>query len=35
MVKGDTWESRENLENTHDLLKEFEQEYSRDNREVR
>jgi len=34
-VEGDTWESRENLQNAGDLLKEFEEEYGRDNREVR
>ena len=31
----DTWESRENLQNAGDLLREFEEEYSRDGREVR
>ena len=35
MAEGDTWESRENLENTGDILREFEEEYNRDNREVR
>ena len=35
MAEGDTWESRENLENMEDLLKEFEEEYSRNNREIR
>ena len=34
-AKGDIWKSRENLENIGDLLKEFEEEYSRNNREVR
>jgi len=34
-VEGDTWESRENLQNAGDLLREFEEEYRRDNREVR
>ena len=34
-VEGDTWESRENLQNAGDLLREFKEEYSRDNREVR
>jgi len=34
-AEGDTWESRENLQNTGDLLKEFEEEYNRDRREVR
>ena len=35
MAEGDTWESRENLQNAGDLLREFEEEYRRDNREVR
>ena len=34
-MEGDTWESRENLQNAGDLLREFEEEYGRDNREVR
>jgi len=34
-AEEDTWKSRENLENTGDLLREFKQEYSKDNREVR
>jgi len=34
-AEGDTWESRENLQNAGDLLKEFEEEYSRDGREIR
>ena len=34
-AKGDTWKSQENLKNAGDVLKEFEEEYSRDNREVR
>ena len=34
-AEGDTWESRENLENTGDLLKEFEEEYGRDGQEVK
>ena len=34
-MEGDTWESRENLQNARDLLKEFEEEYNRDSREVR
>ena len=34
-VEGDTWESRENLQNAGDLLREFEEEYGRYNREVR
>ena len=35
MAEGDTWESSENLENTGELLKEFKEEYDRNNREVR
>jgi len=35
MAEGDTWESRENLQNTGDLLREFEKEYSRYGRKVR
>jgi len=34
-VEGDTWESRKNLENAKDLLKEFKEEYKRDNWRVR
>ena len=34
-AEGDTWESRENLQNAGDLLREFEEEYNRDSREVR
>ena len=34
-VEGDTWESQENLQNAGDLLREFEEEYRRDSREVR
>jgi len=34
-AEGDTWESRENLQNAEELLREFEEEYGRDNREVR
>jgi len=34
-AEGDTWESRENLQNAGDLLREFEKEYSRDDKEVR
>ena len=34
-AEGDTWESRENLKNTGDALKEFEKEYRRDNKEIR
>jgi len=35
MAEGDSWESRENLQNAGDLLREFEAEYGRDDREVR
>jgi len=35
MAEGDTWKSRENLQNAGELLREFEEEYGRDNREVR
>jgi len=35
MAEGDTWENKENLENAGDLLQEFEEEYGRDDREVR
>jgi len=35
MVEGDTWESRENLENTGDLSRKFKEEYSKDDKEVR
>ena len=34
-VEGDTWENIENLQNAGDLLREFEEEYNRDSREVR
>ena len=34
-AEGDTWESRENLQNAGDLLRKFEEEYGRENREVR
>ena len=34
-AEEDTWESRENLQNAEELLREFEEEYGRDNREVR
>jgi len=35
MVEGDTWESRENLQNAGDILREFKEEYSRDDKKVR
>ena len=34
-AEEDTWESRENLQNARDVLREFEEEYSRDYKEVR
>jgi len=34
-VEGDTWESRENLQNAGELLREFKEEYGKDNKEVR
>ena len=34
-VEGDTWESRENLQNAGDLLREFEEKYGQEDREVR
>jgi len=34
-VEGDIWESRKNLQNAGELLREFEEEYGKDNREVR
>jgi len=34
-AEGDTWESRENLQNAGELLREFEEEYGKDNREMR
>ena len=34
-AEGDTWESRENLQNAGDLLREFKEEYRRESREVR
>ena len=34
-AEGDTWESQENLQNVGDVLREFEEEYSRDDKEVR
>jgi len=35
MVEGNTWENKENLQNTTDLLREFKEKYNRDNRDVR
>jgi len=35
MAEGDTWESQENLKNAGDTLREFEEEYSKDNEKVR
>ena len=34
-AEGDTWESKENLENAQELVEEFEEEYGKDNGEVR
>ena len=34
-AEGDTWESRENLQNAGESLREFEEEYGKDNKEVR
>jgi len=34
-AEEDTWENKENLENAGDLLREFEEEYGKDNREIR
>ena len=34
-VEGDTWESRENLENAKELVKEFEREYREEVEELR
>ena len=34
-VEGDTWESRENLENAKELVKEFEREYRKEAKELR
>jgi len=35
MVKGDIWESRENLGNTKELMEEFEREYKEEAEELR
>ena len=35
MAEENTWESQENLKNTGDVLREFKEQYSRDNEEVR
>jgi len=35
MAEEDTWESRENLENTKELVEEFEREYREENKELR
>ena len=34
-MEGNTWENKENLQNTTDLLREFKEKYNRDNRDVR
>jgi len=35
IAKGDTWESRENLENAKELVEEFEREYGEEVEELR
>jgi len=35
MVKGNTWESRENLKNTKKLVEEFEREYRKEAEKVK
>jgi len=35
MVKGDTWKSRENLENTKELVEEFKRKYEKEAEELR
>jgi len=35
MAEKDTWESRENLENVKELVKEFEREYGEEVKELR
>ena len=35
MAEGDMWESRENLENTKELVEEFEREYGEETEELR
>jgi len=35
MVESNTWKSRENLENTKGLVKEFEREYGEEEEELR
>ena len=35
MAKEDTWENRENLENTKELVEEFEREYGKEAEELR
>jgi len=35
MAEEDTWERKENLENTKELVKEFEKEYGKEAKEVR
>jgi len=35
MAKGNTWESRKNLENMKELVKEFEREYGEEAEELR
>jgi len=35
MAEEDTWERKENLENTKELVEEFEKEYGKEAKEVR
>ena len=35
MAEEDTWESRENLKNAKELVKEFEREYGEETKEIR
>jgi len=35
MAEGDTWESRENLENVKELVEEFDREYGEEAKELR
>jgi len=34
IAKGDTWESRENLKNTRELVEEFEREYGEETKKI-
>jgi len=35
MVEGDTWKSKENLENVKELVEEFKREYGKEAKELR